>query len=345
MHPFILVSRSQTARYRHQTGSSLIEFSIVAIPLLLVGLGSIEIAQWFFVKQAVSLALTEAARAGITRHASPDAIEAAFEYGLLPLYPATATQTSRQRLQQALARRSDMAMNLPPWQIEILSPTERAFRDFNDPQLTIGQERGLAAINNNYQAEQDQRHRARGWPNGLGPVSNLSIYQANTLTLKATYLHEPTIPGLKSLIRLLPTGSGSYAQYAMANGGYLPVQQEIQLTMQSHALNWPEPANRKVIKHAESQRYGIALPAASCQGIWCLGSHLPGALEPPTSAIIPDGTAKTDTGAVNPDAAPGIKQANGDATNPAGSQPDSPFTDLTIAPDDPACGVTLCCPA
>ena len=345
MRPFTLICRSQPTRYRHQTGISLIEFSIVAIPLLLVGLGSVEIAQWFFVKQAVSLALTEAARAGITRHASPDAIETAFELGLLPLYPPTAAQTSQQRLQQALARRSDAARHLPPWQIEILSPTERAFQDFNDPQLAIGKERGLAAINNNYQAEQDQRYRARGWADGLGPVSNQSIYQANTLILKVTYLHEPMVPGLKSLIRLLPIGSNSYAQHAMASSGYLPVQQEIQLTMQSHALNWPESANRKVIKHATWPRYGVALPAASCHGVWCLKIPLPGVPDAPIGTVIPDGTVNTAIGAGNPNPAAHINPGNGGATNPAGSPPDLPFSDLTIAPDDPACGVTLCCPA
>src|SRR5690606_35608988 len=71
-----------------QQGAGIAEFVIVAIPVLFVTLGTIEIARWFLVRQAVGMALIEAARAGATEHAHPDAITAAFEQALLPLFPA-----------------------------------------------------------------------------------------------------------------------------------------------------------------------------------------------------------------------------------------------------------------
>src|SRR3546814_2801513 len=58
-----------------QAGASLIEFSVVAVPILLLGLGSVDIASWFFTRQAVSLALLEAGRAGIVSHAHPQRSE------------------------------------------------------------------------------------------------------------------------------------------------------------------------------------------------------------------------------------------------------------------------------
>src|SRR3546814_16370410 len=61
-----------------QSGSGAIEFAIIAVPMLLLGFGGTELAQWFYVKQAVSLALLDAARAGITQNARPQAIRQAF---------------------------------------------------------------------------------------------------------------------------------------------------------------------------------------------------------------------------------------------------------------------------
>jgi len=65
---------------------TLIEFSLAAVLLLPVGLGIIETAHWFAVRQTVSLALMQAARTGAVMHAQPEKIEQAFERGLLPLF-------------------------------------------------------------------------------------------------------------------------------------------------------------------------------------------------------------------------------------------------------------------
>src|SRR5690606_1789355 len=98
------------------------------------------------------------------------------------------------------------------WQIEVLSPSSQAFHDFADPALNTARHNRLPTINNNYQLEQDQRHRAQGWPQGLGPTSGVSIYDANTLVLRLTYLHEPVVPGIKGLMRLLGQHNGTYGQ-------------------------------------------------------------------------------------------------------------------------------------
>src|SRR5690606_17461480 len=91
-----------------QTGAGLAEFSVMAVPLLLAGLGAVELAAWLHTRQALSLALLEAARAGVADHARPDGMAAAFEQALLPLFAggrAPARRAPAQSLQAALDER------------------------------------------------------------------------------------------------------------------------------------------------------------------------------------------------------------------------------------------------
>lgn len=293
-----------------QTGSASIEFSLIAIPILLAGLGSIEIARWLFIKQAISLALLEAARAGATQHASPHAIASAFEKALAPLFPPTARQSSAQRVQSGLIGR-ETEIGLPGWQIEIIEPSAKTFRDFSDPTLPISRQTGLAAINNHYQMEQDRALRAKGRPNGLGPESGHTIYQANTLVLKATYLQTPLVPGVKGLIRALSRQTDGYASQAMARGGYLPITQKIAVTMQSHPVQWPTLTNRKVIPPASRPAALLPYRDTACHGLWCLRSPGAGAIDTDTRPVPgldqaapagqdPQGTAGNSSGSGNP---------------------------------------------
>ncbi|PLC53798.1 hypothetical protein CR155_10120 [Pollutimonas nitritireducens] len=350
-----------------QAGTSLIEFFVAAIPILLIGMGSIEISQWFFKRQALSLALLEAGRAAITAHASPRIIESAFEKALLPLFstgaPSTesgsgatrssATRSSAtrsgatrsqydavQRLEQALAERR-LLTGAAPWRIEILSPTRLAFLDFSDPALPIAQETGLHAINNNYLAEQSQHAMAQGWAAARGPESGQDILQANTLVLRLTYLHEPILPGIKGLMRLLGSQGGSYGQNAMARGGYLPIVQDMALVMQSHPVDWPSLSNGKVVKHQMAPS-GLPTAMEDCRGLWCMDVPSIAATraiaQPSAESALPrwpsvENSQPADT------AATGVLPGNAaDAPVPA-----TTVSGPAVAADDPACGVILCC--
>lgn len=325
-----------------QSGTGLIEFSIAAVPILLIGLGSLEIAQWHHAKQMVSLALMQAARAGIIQHARPQAIAEAFEQALLPLY-ASGSHSAAARMNKKFAQHSAQTA-IPPWQIEILSPSAPAYNDFADPGLAIGTRAGLAAINNDYQAEQDLRKRALGWPNGAGPQSGLSIFQANTLALRVTYPHEPILPGMKSLIKILSSGSKTYADQNMAKGGYLPILQELALTMQSHPVDWPALENRKVIKHQARSSSLTAHARHTCRGMWC-PERLTMRLRPPgpfhdtshshSPTPLPDAAAPGTPGHTLPDRFEGLPAADTTDGSAEHAQTDNP--------NDPACGVTLCC--
>ncbi|NYT85572.1 TadE/TadG family type IV pilus assembly protein [Pollutimonas harenae] len=321
-------------QHSSQAGAGLIEFSIIAVPILLLGLGSIEVAHWLLTRQVVSLALLEAGRAGISTHARPESMAQAFEYALLPLFPATSGHSARQNQQLAFEQRKrDTAST--PWKITVLSPSSAAFNDFADPQLRQAAYDRLPAINNNYQFEQDQRRRASGWLNGLGPESKASIYQANTLTLQLSYLHKPVLPGIKGLLRLLGNPHGGYSQRALAHG-YLPMSREISLTMQSHPVRWPMPAGGHIVRPAtladSSQTAFVAKP---CTGMWCL-RQLPAGGGAPR----PDPVADTPIlGRV-----PHTEDPMVSLPHPAAAPSAPPgTTELAVTPDDPSCGLSLCC--
>jgi hypothetical protein len=329
MSPLRVFPHADGPRRHRQSGASLIEFSIVAVPILLAGLGGVDIAAWFFTRQAASLALLEAGRAGVVGHAHPDAMVQAFEQALLPLFPAASSQASRQKLQTALHKRATQT-GRAPWQIEILSPTPDAYRDFADRYVSVPGQGTLAAINNNYQQEQDLERRGQGWTQGRGPVSGASIFQANTLVLRLSYLHEPVLPGMKSLMRMLGRENGSYRQHALARG-YLPMVREIALGMQSHPVDWPLPSSGKIVKKQSAPQKGS--PAASaCVGVQCAAAspdHGGPAPNPPLAPAYPDPGGMAHTG---PTASP-----------PADNAPPPGSEHLAVSLNDPACGVTLCC--
>ncbi|WP_397475958.1 TadE/TadG family type IV pilus assembly protein [Pusillimonas sp.] len=319
-----------------QCGASAIEFTLVAIPMLLVGLGAVELSRWFFVKQAISLALLEAGRAGITDHARPATIEQAFEQALLPLFPRTGTQTSLQRLQKTLARRQE-ATGASAWQIRIVSPDTAVFQDFASSQAAVAGATGLAVIDNNYQAEQHQGYLQQGWLEGRGPISGATIFDANSLVLHLSYMHEPLVPGMRALMGVLATGSHRHAQAALA-GGYLPMQQTLRLTMQSHPVAWPRHSSKVVPADDTAPTLPATAHNPSCPGLWCattnsLPSYLPNAQESPGKTNTPDG----------PDAFSTAGKASEAGGKPAATPVSGP-NENTVPPDyDAVCGTVLCC--
>lgn len=306
----------------------MIEFTIVALPVLFLGLGSIELSHWFYTRQAVSLALLDAGRAAITDHNRPARITAAFEHALRPLYASASPTATAQAVRNALNRRRT-TMNDTAWKIEVLSPSASAYTDFADASLRIDGATGLPGINNNYLAEQDQRYRAKGWADGRGPASGHTIYEANTAVLRLSWLHEPQLPLMTPILRALGNPAGSYRQRALAHG-YLPMTRQITLLMQSHPVRWANDPEGKVLYGPES-----TTTTPDCSGWLCNDG----------------GGTNTDNPGMTP--LPGFddsfpKQPDDPAAPPAygdggGGGEGAEFPDLVINPDDPACGVTLCC--
>jgi hypothetical protein len=217
----------------------MVEFAVAALPLLIAGLLVIEAARWHVVRQVLNLALLDAARAGATAHGRPQAIDAAFEHGLLPLFTPPGQHPSAHARMRAelldVTRRTGML----PWRIDILSPSSTAYADFGDAALRVDGADGLPAINNDYQAQQHARRRSQGWPDGRGPRSGLTIFEANTLRLRLTYIHVPMVPAVRAILRAI--GAAASGDRAALRAGMLTMVMDMALPMQSHPVHWTAP--------------------------------------------------------------------------------------------------------
>lgn len=313
-----------------QSGAGMIEFAIATLPVLFLGLGSVELSQWFYTRQAISLALLDAGRAAVTDHNRPARIITAFERALRPLYASGSPTGTTQTMRNALSRRQ-AAMNDAPWKIEVLSPSASTYIDFSDASLRIDGAATRPAINNSYLAEQDRRHRTKGWDDGRGPASGQTIYEANTAVLRLSWLHQPRLPLLKPLLRAMGNPAGSYRQRALANG-YLPMTRQITLLMQSHPVHWPDDSGGKVLYGPENRG-----SAQACSG-WLCNTGRNDSTDNPDLTPIPglddSVPAQPGTPAAPPDHGDGSGGTGGDGSG---------YPDLVLDPNDPACGVTLCC--
>jgi len=225
-----------------QHGSTLIEFSLTAVLLLTVGLGIVEAAHWFAVRQTVGLALMQAARTGAVTHARPEKIEQAFERGLLPLFAGSS------ELQTRLAQ-TRTALDAAPWRIQVDSPHPLAFSDFDHLPASLAPT-ALPTLDNDYLFEQHARYVARGWPQGRGQRSNQTIFDANTLTLTLYWPHRPLLAGTRAVLRLLASGAEpDYANTAWRQG-FVVMHRRISVLMQSHPVLWPDLPSGKVIRNA-----------------------------------------------------------------------------------------------
>ncbi|MER1966228.1 hypothetical protein [Castellaniella sp. GW247-6E4] len=255
MRTHIVPSRAATARQR---GAGMAGFLLTALPVLLLGAGGIETAHWLFLRQSLGFALVEAGRAAITRQAEPAALAQAFERALRILHPQPP------QLEAALAWRRH-ALDGLPWRIRIVRPARAAFLDHADADLGArGAPARLATIRNDRQDEQYRRDRAKGWPEGRGPTSGDTIFEANTLALELTWPHRPLLPGVAAVLRLMarPSAPSDYRQRVLAQG-LLPIMRSTMLAMHSHPARWPDLADGRVV-HEGSAPTGAA-HASGCR--------------------------------------------------------------------------------
>lgn len=308
-----------------QHGMGMAGFLLVAMPMLSLGLGGAELAHWMNLRQTLSLNLMDAARAGITRQASPGAIAAAFEQSLHRLYPNHTAQS------RVLANQASLGI---PWQIRILQPTATAFADHADHPA------GLARIRNDYQALQHQQRLTQGWPQGRGPQSGQTIQQANTLSLELWWPQQALLPPTAGLIRALADLHPDPLARRMMQHGYLPFKRRLTLSMQSDPLNWPDLPDGRVVHATPGTANGSApgnqpLPGNPAPPLPAMSdSPATGNVPNPSTEPIPDGTgaspgAASDDGnpaGANNEGVPGSDTGDGQAPAPgtdAGTPPDA----------------------
>ncbi len=230
--------RADRALLHHQRGVGTIEFLVAAVPLLFSAMATYEASRWYMTREAVNLALLEAARAGSVAHARPQAIENAFLNGLAPLFaPAGRGRNPQERMMFELDQ-FEQTSGGPAWNITILHPSAAEFADFMQKDLPIALKTGLPAINNHYQYRQHQQR-------GKGRLSGSTIYDANTLQLQVRYLYQPVVPGMRTLLRSVFSATGQSNSAAAAHGA-LPIVSAITIEMQSHPVFWQSGETRHV---------------------------------------------------------------------------------------------------
>lgn len=232
-----------------------------------------------------------------------------------------------------MARR-EQATGLPAWRMEILSPSVASFQDFSSshPDLPA---LGHSVIDNDYLALQHRDRIASGWAQGRGPKSGQNIVEANTLVLHLTWLHEPLLPGLRQLVKILAPSGSSYGSRAMAVAGYLPIRRQVSLLMQSHPIAGNLPSHGRVVRQGQAAPAGTegsgppvgtgAGPgtgpgtARSCTGLWCLDVLSVGR----TTGGAPGGKPLTGapSASEDSDAPPGLKPAGPDSAGEPGTVP------------------------
>src|SRR5690606_11895236 len=159
-----------------QLGQGSVEFLLAAVPVLMLALVAIEATHWYFIRQAVSQALAQAARSAITQHAHPAVLDQAFTHALLPMHAAAPRSPSMQRIQRNMARR-EVSSGLPAWRIRILSPSRASFADFASANPDLPRHGSRAVIDTDYLHEQHLARSARGRRDGRGPFSGQTILE------------------------------------------------------------------------------------------------------------------------------------------------------------------------
>ena len=226
----------RTQYFKHlQNGAAIIESCLVFIPLLLIATLTLELIHSQNVRHIAQLALYEAARAGSVAGAHPEKINGAFSEAILPLFVPLGTHSTPALKREALDHTIKQETGLSLWHISTLNPDPSVFKDFTDTQLS--KKLGRSALRNDYLAEQHQAHIRQGWPNGQGPISGKTIFEAHILHLKLSLLYRPRTPGMALILKKL--GTHRTDRTAMAwRKGYLVAELHTEVMMQSHAQQW-----------------------------------------------------------------------------------------------------------
>lgn len=226
-------------RCARQRGASLVE-AIVVIPLLLfIVLAVMQAAMVFYAKSNVNYASFEAARAGSVSNASATAINLAFQKAMLPYYGGGRTESELVDTMTKLAKDLTSAAV----RVEILSPTQESFTDYNSPKLQAALKVGEPVIPN---VGLDELTCPRDVPGcAADPKSNASgqtLLDANLLKLRITY----GIPMAKQMplvgrfytwaLGKMGGGGGDAFQQALIAAERIPVVTHAVVRMQSDAI-------------------------------------------------------------------------------------------------------------
>lgn len=173
----------------NQVGATLTEFIVVGPLIFLLGMTGLQYTLMYNAKTNFTYAAYEAARAGAIHNASPKKIEEGLIKGFLPYISAN----TGSKLPNSVLLQKAKATEAPFMKVEIISPTEEAFNDFNNPTLQKILKTDRKVIPNK-KIDMDNLNSKKGASSGV------SISEANVLKLRVTYGYKPNIPIAKNLL-------------------------------------------------------------------------------------------------------------------------------------------------
>jgi Flp pilus assembly protein TadG len=222
-----------------QRGAGMVE-SVVVFPLLLfVTLAILQSAMVYHAKSSLNYATYEAARAGTVNNASVASINLAFQKAMLPYYGGgTSYAELAATVTKVVADVTSAAVR-----VEILSPTQESFADYNSPGLQSAMKVADPVIPS---VGLDELGCPRDVPACRSdPKSNASgqtLLDANLLKLRITY----GIPKAKQMpiagrfytwaLDRLGAGTGDAFKQALIDAGRIPVVTSTVMRMQSDAI-------------------------------------------------------------------------------------------------------------
>ena len=213
----------------------MLETCLVLIPILIVAGLIFEVMQMNQIKSIARLALYEAGRHASVTHAEPALFEKMFKQHMIAQFVPKGSFASAEDRQHASIKQQKQKTGLPIWKLTVVSPTKESFNDFADPKLSKTNKR--PTIRHDYMDVQHNLRIKQGWTEGKGPQSRQTIFQANTVKIKLTYFHSPSLPGLKTALQLIGKIRSDDIGHAWRQGLFVIVM-EHQVMMQSDLKNW-----------------------------------------------------------------------------------------------------------
>ena len=224
---------------RCQRGATLVEAVIVLPIFVFTVLAIMQAALVYYAKSNLNYATYEAARAGSVNSASVGAVTTGLSKGLIPYYGGGRTE------KELLASSQKVAEDLAeaPARIEILSPTQESFDDYNSPIAQAAHKTSEPVIPN---VGLDELNCPRDVPScNADPATNKSgqtLLDANLLKLRITY----GIPKSKQMpmvghfytwaLDTMGAGAGDPFKQSLLDAGRIPVVTHTVLRMQSDAI-------------------------------------------------------------------------------------------------------------
>jgi Flp pilus assembly protein TadG len=275
---------------RPQWGATLVEFVVVVPTLLFLLMNLIQYGLLYHAKSQLNYAAFEAARAGTTANANPTAIRTAFTRAMTGYYGG-GNSTSELATSYAKAA-ADSAFT----RIEILSPTQESFDDYNSPELAakLGATRVIPNSNLAFVTCPVDVPGCKNDPNTNS--SGQTLLDANLLKLRITY----GIPQVKQIplagkfmtwaLGILNSGDSDAFRQGLVAAGRIPVVTATVMRMQSPAFessnaSSPGPGNNGTPIDPGPTPVGPTtpeLPSCPVTDPSCVSSPTPGQEEEPT---------------------------------------------------------------